>query len=192
MKRFKKLDRNARQYKVETLAGYLEGRCCILAVAFHREFGEQIVFLMNSRGFVHACTRTAEGKFRDARGIVPPELIAGNIFDLPESYEVKEVSEAEVFTFTDNVSSRFTDAHVEVAICRAQTVWPHWPWRNSFLTRSLAFLADLERISKLHGVYIHAKVPASPPVLTSLDSDHELKYSIQEGEIGLHFFLETT
>lgn len=249
MRKFRRLDRNDRRFKIEQLGGYLEGRCCIMAVAFHRELGEQIIFLMNGDRFVHACTRVAGGRLRDARGIISLEQVHSPCFSLSPLFQMKEVSEEEVFAFTDNKSSKFDEQHIEWAIKRAQSAWPEWPWKNSFLKRVLAFLLELETVSKKHSVcirgysskqrpvisglddddvlryttdesemgcffsevseqnanaylkdlevlsirhrlYLHGQIPAQPPVISRLDDDYSLKYSIRESLTGLHFFLE--
>ena len=154
----------------------LDGNCYELAVVLHRGTGLPLVGLWSPTAsgddgipgtWRHAAVRWGDG-FQDARGFVSAEKF-GSPFGEPRPWDVRDISEADLLAVRPVSEASFgTLSRV------AQAAWPELPWLpGSFHARMAAFVADLEALSRRHGVWIRAPYPAARPVLAEGDGDEK-------------------
>ncbi len=164
------------------LGTYLEGECYAFAIALHRAFGWSMVGLMQGKVIRHALVRQPDGIYRDARGEVEQAEI-GEPFGVREPYVFRVVSES------DLKSVRPVYEHViATATTLGEIVWPDLPW-NGMAKKAVAFADELEALSRKHGIWIRAAVPAARPVLSEQFGE-EAGYTVSPSVNGGGFFLE--
>ena len=146
----------------------LEGNCYELAIAIHRGTGWPLYGLLMHDGVVrHAAVQTPEGQFFDARGRISVQQLY-EPFGNTNTLSLQKISEQ---TMQD---VRRVDEHaIDMSRRIAELAWPDLPWMDSARTRMVAFLQDLEELSRRHSVWIRSPVPAAAPHLEPADGSED-------------------
>lgn len=140
---------------------FLDGECYAFAIALHRNTGWPIVGLIRVDVIRHAGVRCPDGRLHDVRGPVFEEEF-GLPFSVPAPYELREITEHDLYA-----AREIKTMAIDLASRIAQALWPDLPWKiDSSQKKALAFLHDLEEISRRHGIWIRSAVPGCPPRLS--------------------------
>lgn len=158
----KELQKRDAEYLHATAEGiFLDGECYAFAIALHHNTGWPIVGLMQGDVIRHAGVRCPDGRLYDVRGPVLEEEFGLPFFVSPP-YELRQITEADLYS-----TREIKQMAIDLASRMAQSLWPDLPWKvDSSQKRVLAFLNDLEEISRRHGIWIRSAVPGSPPLLS--------------------------
>lgn len=164
---------------------YLNGECYAFAIALHRGLGWPIVGIMHGDVPCHAGVRSPEGMIYDVRGPVSDEKFAEDINGLSRPFEIREIT-TEALLAQRPVS----DGSIMCAARMAQVFWPNLGWKeDTQISRTRAFVEELERISRKHGVWIRAPYPTAKPVLTVGYGD-EKGYSLEPSDTCSEYFID--
>ena len=146
------------------------------AIALHRALGWKIVGVLDGDKLVHAgLLDEGENCLFDARGRVGGGFCADTLKDMTESelYTLKPTSEAEIGE----------------ALQRAKVLWPTLPWKEGEpADRHVAFLRELEELSRKHNVWV-TPIHAVTPPLVSESEGTEMGYDLRALWTGKYSFV---
>jgi len=159
----------------EELRFLVEGRCqCYtFAIALSRGLNWPIIGLMEGDVISHAVLIGSDGMYWDARGPVT-EGELGKPFGILPPYKVQQINEKDLMT-----AGSVSEVDIDSISRKAQAIWPGLHWgKKTLKSRMLAFAADLERISRKHGLWIHGFIPNFPPAIAEGEGD-EAGYRVE-------------
>ncbi|MCF7816032.1 MAG: hypothetical protein K9M10_01175 [Candidatus Pacebacteria bacterium] len=152
------------------LKQFLDGDCYAFALAVSEGTKWPMVGLFEGSVARHACIKTPDGMFFDARGFVTNEDI-GAPFGLSTPHNMKLVFP------NDLIREGETKERVTWAIARArtfaETLWPNLPWDTSHVDKVRGFIDELEILCLRHGFYISAQIPGMPPMVVPIDGNED-------------------
>lgn len=158
------------------LRTYLNGCCYELALALARALDWPIVGLqqIGNDGMPmirHAAVRHPEGGFFDARGRVSDQTFL-------TTFGPGIVQEFEIETRLTQATRPVLEHHIHTAGKLAMSCWPELPWiKDTYIRSVVAFLDDLERLSRQHGLWLRASIPVEAPIIASGDGG-EVGYAL--------------
>jgi hypothetical protein len=131
------------------VAMYLQPNCYAFAIALSRGTGWPMHGILAHDTIWHAGVRDENGRFRDARGIVP-EAEIGQALDIDPPYVTRVVAEEDLFRIKP-----IPDRLVVRASIMAEALWPELPWKKeAFRSRAIAFTEELAELCRKHKVWI--------------------------------------
>lgn len=152
------------------LRQFLDGDCYAFALAISEGTNWPIIGLFEDSIVRHACIKTPDGMFFDARGFVTNEDI-GTPFGLATPHDIKLVFP------NDLIRDGEPKERVLWAIARArtyaETLWPNLPWKTRHADKVRDFINELEVLCLKHGFYIRAQIPGAPPVVVPIDGGED-------------------
>ena len=144
--------------------GFLYGECYAFAIALHQGLGWPIVGLYVESHADHAGVRSPDGIIFDIRGSLSEEEF-GALYAKPP-YDIREISEEKLRVGW--TCPRYTAEYsIQRARRIAEVLWPELPWKETRITKIIAFADELEALCRKHKFWIRATVPASPPPLAT-------------------------
>jgi len=144
----------------------LEKDCYAFAIALSRGLNWSIIGLIKGDVIYHAVLFGSDGMYWDARGPVTEDEL-GKPFGILPPYNLRPITEKELIA-TKPVS----EIDIDSISRKAQAVWPELPWeKNTLKLRVLAFTADLERISRKHGLWIYGSTLGFLPAIAEGEGD---------------------
>ncbi len=145
------------------LAGCLNGRCYILAIALSRGTGWPIIGLMRGDVIAHAVVRGPESWW-DARGPITENEI-GAPFGMSPPYCLTPVAENELMAKIRKPMP-ISCHEIENILRMAQCAWPELPWKTpSRKEQVLSFAEELKALSRKYGLWIRSSNPTYPPMV---------------------------
>lgn len=174
-------DQDRKSLHEEAIEAYLHGGSFAFALALHRELKYPLVGLMEGREIRHAGVLRG-GRHFDIRGEVSKEEF-GKPFGI--SPVVTRLIREEELRALRPIDPSALDS----AVGTAQALWPEFPWREGPLRRYEAFLAELEELSKKHGVYVFAPYVTAWPILTEAHGN-EKGYILTPAHNGRQYFFD--
>lgn len=165
------------------LSVYLDGECYAFATALHEGLGWGIYGLMQGETIRHAVVKNPDiGRFFDARGFwMYSKSEMGGPFQMTD-FEMRAIDAQDLIRPEESPEAR--SYSVERARVLAETLWPELPWKESTASKMAAFIEELEALSRKHGIWIRAPLPAAPAALTVGEGD-EGGYTICAGLAGV-------
>jgi hypothetical protein len=132
----------------------------------------------------HALVEEPDGTLRDARGAMrkdDPNL--GAMFGHLLPYDLQIITEGDL-----REPHPVQEQSILLARRNAEALWPELPWKESDLSRAVAFLDDLEELSRKHGIWIRrSSYSAARPVLVEGNDEDAGGYSLARTDNGLTF-----
>lgn len=144
---------------------FLDGECYAFAIALHHGTGWPVAGLIYRDVIRHAAVERPDGLLQDVRGPVSREEFS-KPFSISPPYEICVITEHDLYA-----AREIKPMAIDLASRMAQALWPDLPWRDGLHKRAVAFLNDLEIISRKHGIWIRSAVPGSPPLLAQESND---------------------
>lgn len=165
-------------------SSYLHGSCYELAWALHEGLGWPLYGLTGPDGYEHAFVGVPEEPetFYDARGQITAADVFGT-FARRNNEEIRDITTADLEAVRPVLRHSIDSARK-----MAEAVWPDLPWQNSHAAQMQAFLEDLERLCRKHGVFLREPYPASAPILYPMDGE-EAGFRAQPLGMGDQFAL---
>jgi len=171
LKRLNPKDREELRLLVEKQC--LERDSYTFAIALSRGLNWPIIGLIKGDLIRHAVLIGSDGMYWDARGPVTEDEL-GKQFGILPSYKVQQINEEDLMA-----AQPISEVDIYFISKKAQAIWPDLPWaENTLKSRTLAFAADLERISRKHGLWIYGFIPNFPPVIVESEGN-EAGYSVK-------------
>lgn len=193
---YQSLDAKTREFLEAHVRGrYLDGQCYEFALALHRYAGLPIIALEQTAGFggrrdpviVHAVAELPPGfagELIDARGYIYRHQL-NEPFGIPEHLRrIREATEEELFAIR-----MIQDSHIERAARLAEALWPELPWKNSEAAKRIAFLEELEALSRRHGFWLSRGVPGTLIHIREAFGE-EKGYELRHTDDGLGFITD--
>lgn len=176
-------EKAARELYLLCTSSYLEGECYEFSLALHHGLGWPMFGLMKDEEIRHTVVQNPKDKtWYDARGLVSEERL-GEPFALP-SPNIVPVTEEDL-----RKQRPLYERDIQKAAEMAEVLWPDLPWKNSFRERVRQFTEELEELSRRHGLWLRAILPAQPPLITSNDGE-ETGYVIQPSNTGTTYAID--
>jgi hypothetical protein len=162
---------------------FLDGQCYEFALALSEELGWPIVGIMVNEGgkeiIRHVALLTPAGTYFDARGHV-------GVDTLTEPFGVREYFLKPNLVRADMEAVRtIYDNSIRLARKLAESFWPDLPWKETRAMQARHFLADLEELSRKHGIWVFGNLPTEQPGLSFSDSQDEAGYTLKYNATGL-------
>jgi hypothetical protein len=165
-------------------AVHLDGECYALAIALHRGLGWPMLGLMHENVIRHAVVSRPKSGFWDARGHISERRL-GEPFGLQPPYTLRDITEDDL-----RQQRPVHELGISRASKMAAIVWPHLPWKEGTLQkRVLAFLDDLEAVSRKHNLWVRGPVPTCLPIIAEGDND-EGGYVMTPTDDGLGYVFD--
>ena len=172
----------------------VDDQCYEFAIAVARNTGLPLVGLWSPTACAddgipgtwrHAAVRVPGGFF-DARGFVG-DAAFGSRYGEPHPWDVRDIGESDLKGVRP-----VRDERIATIAKLAQAAWPELPWgASSYQARMAAFIADLERLSRHHGVWVRAPYPGGRPLLAEGDGD-EVGYRADLTDDGMAVVFDRT
>lgn len=164
------------------LSMYLDGECYAFATALHEGLGWNIYGLMQRETVRHVVVKNPDiGRFFDARGFwMYSKSEMGGPFQMTD-FEIHAIDVQDLVMPGESPEARSNS--VARARMLAETLWPELSWKESFASRMNVFADELEALSRKHGVWVRASLPAIPPSL-AVEEGGEGGYTICAGFTG--------
>ncbi|MEK7083372.1 MAG: hypothetical protein AAB972_04310 [Patescibacteria group bacterium] len=163
---------------------FLDGECYAFALALHRNIGWPLIGLMQGLIIRHAAVQSQQNFYYDARGVITKESF-GSPFFLKPPYELRIITEADLYAVRP-----IQERSIDLAWRMAQALWPELPWKvTTHAKEVLAFMDDLEKISRAHNVWIRSPFPGCPPVLSRGDGS-ENGYVVSPTSDGMAYVFD--
>ena len=166
---------------------YLDGECYEFAAALSQLTGWQIVALKTpDHDFRHALVRDPEGGLWDVRGFLTDDEVGGP-FSVAGPYDLREVALEDLRKVRPVL-----DQSIRRAKYCIELIWPDLPFvETARIVRYTAFMNELEKLSRRHGVWLRAPVPAKHqwPALAEEDGD-EAGYTMAPVESGNTYIID--
>ncbi len=178
---------------IEALRGmcaglYLDGQCYEFSIAVHRGLGWPLVGLNHRDVVRHAAVLCPNGYLFDARGMVKPDGCFGEPFGLEPPYIISYFEKESEFRKT--LPRPVHTGGIRIAERMSAALWPKFPWKKeTFQGRVVAYLKEIEEVSRKHKLWIRAPVPAQPPVIAEGEGD-ELGYVLRPTDDGITYIFE--
>lgn len=137
---------------------FLQGLCYEFAIALHEGLGWPMVGLMKGETIWHAGVRMPDGRLHDVRGALTEEEFGSYFLSSP--FVIRPVTIEEM-----RATRPLEPYSMKRARQLAEILWPTLPWIETEAARVKAFVDELETLSRKHGFWITASVPAQPPRL---------------------------
>jgi hypothetical protein len=155
------------------LARHLDGECYAFAIALSRGLGWPITGIMHKGEIRHAVVCSPAGVFFDARGMVSEKEL-GEPFGLEAPYELVPIKQTDLFDLRfGGVLSEIAEQELRIIQDYAELVWPDLPWLSPRSARFLAFVDELEQLSRKHAIWVFAPTPGQRPPLTIGEGDEK-------------------
>lgn len=168
------------------LSTFLEGECYAFAIAIHRGTGLPIVGLMEGvvprHAFAYWPQKSMFIDVRGEHGINGMEL--GKPFHHRPPYDLQDINEGRLFG-----QRPVEDATIAMAMCWAELLMPHLPWKKGRMERVSKFCDELEKLCRRHGFWIRSPYPTTKPILYEADDDED-GYSIQPIATGTSYTID--
>ncbi len=148
-------------------------RCYAFAVALHRGLGWPLIALEfeNSGGW-QVGVKAPDETFWDARG-QGAKTDMGGPFSLRSSYRPRIIEESVLSAVRPLEEHAIAEARQ-----LAEVIWPELPWKNgTHSSKILAFMDELEELSRKHGVWIRPSFPGAQPFVVP-GSGNEQGYEV--------------
>jgi hypothetical protein len=147
---------------------YLEGNCYEFALGVHQDTGFPLAGLVNNGTVWHAGVRHSDGRFFDARGFVEESDIEVP-FRKQGPFEIREITIQEM-----QASRQISEEGALHASQMVQVVYPDFPWNEcSLISKTRAFLDELEELCRLHGFMIRAPYVTTQPIVELAHGDEK-------------------
>lgn len=167
------------------LSIYLDGECYAFATALHEGLGWQMVGLCNRNDgeIRHAMVVSPKsGRHFDARGFVQKGEISKPFTHGIYSFFFRKIHPCDLVRDGESPEARLNS--VAKARMIAEVLWPNLPWKESAASKMRAFVEELEALSRKHGIWIRASLPAVPPSL-AIGEGGENGYIIYQRAFGV-------
>lgn len=150
---------------------FLDGECYAFAIALQRGLGWPMIGLMDGEVIRHAGVISPQGTYFDVRGENTSFEEFAKPFGLEGSVVIKEITYEEDIRPCHPVNIY----SINSATWMIEAIWPNLSgWNQSgFNSRAVAFLQEVEGLSRKHGVFIRSASPGSKPILCEAVGDEE-------------------